>query len=468
MYGILLCVINMDIKLYNILSRKKEIFKPLKNKKAGLYTCGPTVYNPAHIGNLRTYIFEDVLKRILIYNGYGIKHVMNITDVEDKIIKKAQTEGKTLKETTGPFVKIFFEDIKKMNILKADAYPRATETIKEITRLIAVLLKNGYAYKGSDGSIYFDISKFKNYGLLSGLKTKKRKRDGRISADEYGKKEAVDFALWKAARPKEPSWPSPFGNGRPGWHIECSAMSMKYLGERFDIHCGAVDLIFPHHENEIAQSEAATGKKFVNYWIEGEHLLANGRKMSKSLGNFYTLRDIEKRGFNPLSFRYLILTSHYRSQLNFTWESLKSAQNALDNLTDALNEARLRSLAERNRASFGNEAKNLEKRFLKTINDDLNMPKALAILWDVARHSGISSREKRKLLLKFDEVLGLGLKNTKKTTVPIEIKKIVKTREYLRKKKSWREADEIRKELAKKGWMLEDTKEGIKISKMKN
>src|SRR3989344_361800 len=318
MYGILLCVINMDIKLYNILSRKKEIFKPLKNKKAGLYTCGPTVYNPAHIGNLRTYIFEDVLKKILIYNGYGIKHVMNITDVEDKIIKKAQTEGKTLKETTGPFVKIFFEDIKKMNILKADAYPRATETIKEITRLIAVLLKNGYAYKGSDGSIYFDISKFKNYGLLSGLKTKKRKRDGRISADEYGKKEAVDFALWKAARPKEPSWPSPFGNGRPGWHIECSAMSMKYLGERFDIHCGAVDLIFPHHENEIAQSEAATGKKFVNYWIEGEHLLANGRKMSKSLGNFYTLRDIEKRGFNPLSFRYLILTSHYRSQLNFT------------------------------------------------------------------------------------------------------------------------------------------------------
>ncbi|MEK9209470.1 MAG: cysteine--tRNA ligase, partial [Patescibacteria group bacterium] len=332
----------MALKLFNYLTKKKEIFRPLKAGKVGLYTCGPTVYDTAHLGNLRTYIFEDVLRRTLKANGLKVKQVMNITDVEDKIIKKMREEKKRLKEITEPNIKIFFQDLKKLNIEKAEVYPKATEHIQEIIKLIAVLLKKGLAYKAEDDSIYFKISKFKNYGQLSGLKSKDVGRpynDGRrISEDEY-KKEAADFALWKARPAKagrEPSWPSPFGPGRPGWHIECSAMSMKYLGKTFDIHAGAIDLLFPHHENEIAQSQAATGKKFVNFWLEGEHLLVSGQKMAKSLKNFLTLKDIEKKGFDPLVFRYLVLTSHYRKKLNFTWNSLKAGQNALDKLKEIL------------------------------------------------------------------------------------------------------------------------------------
>jgi len=327
----------MALKLYNFLTRKKQLFKPLKDKIAGFYTCGPTVYNYAHIGNLRTYIFEDVLKRTLKYNGYKVRHVMNITDVEDKIIRASKKAKKNILDFVKPYEKAFFEELKKLNIEKAWQYPKATQHIKEMIKIIEILLKKGLAYK-SERSIYFDISKFKPYGKLSGIKKQNLKAGARVDVDEYPKDEAEDFVLWKAAKAGEPWWRAPFGDGRPGWHIECSAMSMKYLGETFDIHTGAVDNIFPHHENEIAQSEGATGKPFAKYFIEGEHLLVNGEKMSKSLGNVYNLRDIEAKHFDPLAFRYLTLTAHYRSKLNFTWESLEAAQNALNKLQESVKE----------------------------------------------------------------------------------------------------------------------------------
>ena len=325
------------IKLFNTLSGKKEMFKPFKGKTAQIYTCGPTVYNYAHLGNLRTYVFEDILRRALEINGYKIKQITNITDVEDKIIKKARQEKKEISQITRPYEKIFFEDLEKLNIEKAERYPRATEHIKEIINLISVLMKKGFAYQVEDKSVYFKISKFKNYGKLSRLK--KRRAVGRIDSDEYKKDDVQDFVLWKSAKSNEPFWSSPWGAGRPGWHIECSAMSMKYLGKTLDIHAGGVDLIFPHHENEIAQSEAATGKKFSKFWIHGEHLLVDGEKMSKSLGNIFTLRDFEKNNVNFLAFRYLLLGTHYRKKLNFTWQSLKAAQNALSGGLDYSNGA---------------------------------------------------------------------------------------------------------------------------------
>ncbi len=459
-------LVMMEIKLYNFLGRKKEIFKPLKDGRVRLYTCGPTVYDRAHIGNLRTYIFEDILKRVLTYNGYKVKHVMNITDVEDKIIKKMRAENKSLKEITEPLIKIFFNDLKKLNIQKADVYPKATGSMKEIIALIDILLKKGFAYKGDDGSVYFNLSKFKNYGRLSRLKSRRIKSGVRVSADEYGKKEVSDFALWKAAKLNEPSWPSPFGSGRPGWHIECSAMSMKNLGESFDIHCGAVDLIFPHHENEIAQSEAATGKKFVNFWIEGEHLLVDDKKMSKSLGNFYTLEEIEKRNFNPLAFRYLVLTSHYRSPLNFTWKSLGASQNALDNLKKAILEIIDKSAKEKIK-SDSLSLKRIEEKFAKAAGDDIDIPKAISVLWEITRHSKIPAKGKIKLILKFDKILGLELAKVKKPLTPKEITAMIKRREQFREEKNWTEADKIRAELEKIGWMVKDTKTGPKIFRLK-
>jgi len=322
-----------NIRVYNFLTRKKEVFRPLRKDWVGLYTCGPTVYNYAHIGNLRTYIFEDVLRRALEYAEYKVKHVMNITDMDDKTIRDAVAAKKSLKEFTAFYTKEFFKDLKSLNILPALEYPLATKHIPLMIKLIEKLLKKGLAYK-IGGSVYFDVSKFKYYGKLSRLKKRDLKIGARVDTDEYAKKSGEDFVLWKAKKENEPFWDSPFGKGRPGWHIECSAMSMKYLGASFDIHAGGVDLLFPHHENEIAQSEAATGKKFVKYFVEGEHLTVDGRKMSKSLGNIFTLRDLAKKGFNPLAFRYLVLGAHYRSRLNFTSESLKAAQNSLERLRE--------------------------------------------------------------------------------------------------------------------------------------
>lgn len=467
------------LKLYNTLFRKKQVFWPLHNRKVGLYTCGPTVYDYAHIGNLRTYIFEDILRRTLEYNGYKVKQVMNITDVEDKIIKRAKMENKKIDKITKPFIKIFFNDIKKLNIEKAEFYPRATAHIKEILDLIQILLKKGFAYQGNDKSIYFDISKFKNYGKLSRLKKREIKIGARILADEYNKSEAQDFVLWKTNRSGltrikknlevdkrgiEPAWKSPWGLGRPGWHIECSAMSMKYIGKTIDIHTGGIDLIFPHHENEIAQSEAASGKKFVRFWIHGEHLLVNGQKMSKSLGNILTLREVKEKENNPLAFRYLVLTSHYRSKLNFTWKSLGAARNALDNLYSILRTSNLQDMDDNFRTS---DVRKLEKNFLTAVNDDLNTPKALSFVWQVVKDNRLSAKIKKQLLLKFDKVLGLGFKEVKPLKIPPKIKQLVVRREKLRINKQFIQADSLRKKIEKLGYFIDDTPFGPMVRKQR-
>jgi len=457
------------IKLFNTLSGKKEMFKPFKGKTAQIYTCGPTVYNYAHLGNLRTYVFEDILRRALEINGYKIKQITNITDVEDKIIKKARQEEKEISQITRPYEKIFFEDLEKLNIEKAERYPRATEHIKEIINLISVLMKKGFAYQVEDKSVYFKISKFKNYGKLSRLK--KRRAVGRIDSDEYKKDDVQDFVLWKSAKSNEPFWSSPWGAGRPGWHIECSAMSMKYLGKTLDIHAGGVDLIFPHHENEIAQSEAATGKKFSKFWIHGEHLLVDGEKMSKSLGNIFTLRDLKKKGVNFLAFRYLLLGTHYRKKLNFTWQSIIASQNSLNRLYRHVNDfAAQNPPTSKLRRASKKLADQYKKDFIATINDDLNTSKALSIVWEVIKEKNLPGREKRELLIGFDKVLGLGLKDIrpKKTAIiPRKIKDFVQKRELLRNNKQFIQADALRKQIEKLGYIVKDTSSGPLINRIK-
>ena len=455
------------LKLYNTLTRKKEVFKPLRKDWVGLYTCGPTVYNYAHIGNLRTYIFEDILRRALEYAGFKVRHVMNITDVEDKIIRDSRKENKDIFEFVKPYEKGFYEDLAKLNIKKAWKYPKATSHVKEMIKIIQSLLKRGLAYE-SGGSIYFDISKFKNYGKLSRLSLRKLKSGTRVDMDEYTKDNAEDFVLWKTKKEDEPSWPAPFGDGRPGWHIECSAMSMKYLGSTFDIHGGAVDLIFPHHENEIAQSESATGKKFARFFVEGEHLLVNGEKMAKSLGNFFILRDIESRNFNSLAFRYLILTSHYRSKFNFTWDFLRVAQNSLERLCDFVRTVKSHNY----RGSTSTIFKRVKRDFENTIFDDLGMPKALATVWDLVRQynknpAKFNSKEILKTLYDFDKVLGLGLKNIRPEKIPAKILELVKKREGYRKVGNWAEADKVRAEIKKLGYILEDTPSGSKLKRFR-
>lgn len=449
----------MAIRFYNFLSRKKEAFKPIRNGSVNFYACGPTVYNFVHIGNLRTYVFEDVLRRVLKFNGYKVKKIMNITDIEDKIIKKAEQEKKSIYQITRPYTKLFFGDLKKLNIEKAEKYPLATKHIKEMIVLIKKMISKGFAYQGDDGSIYFNIFKFKNYGKLSQLKKRELKIGARVNADEYNKEQAQDFVLWKAKKLNEPFWKSPFGDGRPGWHIECSAMSMKYLGETFDIHCGAVDLIFPHHENEIAQSESVTEKKFVNYWIEGEHLLIDGQKMSKSLGNIYPLKELERRGFNPLAFRYLVLTSHYRSKLNFTWESLQASANALNNLYQIYN-----SYKNDKKYKSDNDYKKYKKQFLDFINDDLNTPQAIALIWQIIKDNKLSDAAKKQMILEFDKVLGLGLGKIKTVKIPLKIKQMTEKRDKLRANKQFIPADLLRKQIEKLGYNIKDTPNGSEIT----
>ncbi len=460
----------MAVKFYNTLTRKKEVFKPLRDKRVGLYTCGPTVYNYAHIGNLRTYIFEDVLRRALEYSGYKVKHIMNITDVEDKIISAAKKAGKPIYEFVEPYEKDFFFDLSKLNIKPALKYPKATAHIPEMIKIISALLKKGLAYKAG-GSIYFDISKFKKYGRLSGLKSRQLKAGARVDVDEYEKNDAQDFVLWKKAKAGEPWWQASFGEGRPGWHIECSAMSMKYLGATFDIHAGAVDLIFPHHENEIAQSEGATGKSFVKYFVEGEHLLVDGKKMSKSLGNIFNLRDVLNRGFDPLAFRYLVLTAHYRSKLNFTWKSLEAAQNALNKLREAIINLKIKSQKsnpQKHPYKLENVRmlkENLTKKFKNYINNDLEMPRALALVWEIIKSKKLNAKTKYGLIVNFDKILGLNLADVKTEKIPSEILKLANEREKYRKEKIFKKADEIRKKVQSFGWFIEDTPHGPKIQR---
>jgi cysteinyl-tRNA synthetase len=461
----------MKLKLYNTLNRKKEEFKPIKEGNVGMYSCGPTVYSYPHIGNLRTYIFSDILKRVLEYNDYKVKHIMNVTDVghivndadvgEDKMEKAATKEGKKAQDIAEYYFKIFKEDFKRLNIIEPTIWTKATEYIKEQINLIKKLEEKGYTYKTDDG-IYFDTSKFKDYGKMAKLNHEELIAGKRTEMRE--KKNKTDFALWKfSEKPglRQQEWNSPWGIGFPGWHIECSAMSMKYLGENFDIHTGGEDHIQIHHTNEIAQSEAATGKKFVNYWLHGAFLTFHGEKISKSKGGLYTISELEKQNFNPLSFRYMCLTTYYRKPLNFSLEILESAQNSLNRLRNIISEIKYKD-EKKNRKNI-DAAK---KQFLEMINDDLNLPKATAFLWEILRDERLSNSEKYELAIDFDKVLGLELDKEENVEIPDDVLKIAEQREVVRKNKDWEKSDELREKIKKKGWQVDDIKEGYKLKKI--
>ncbi|EKD91059.1 MAG: hypothetical protein ACD_30C00049G0027 [uncultured bacterium] len=445
------------LKIYNSLSRKVEEFIPLNPPKVGVYTCGPTVYDFQHIGNFRTMIFSDILLRTLMANNFDVKSVRNITDIDDKIIKAAKEKNLGIEEFSSEFTTAFFNDLGKLNILPVDVSPKATEHVTKMVKYIEVLIKKGLAYIEDDGSVYFDISKFPNYGKLSGLEKRQLKTGTRILSDEYSKEDVQDFALWKSISPSEVGYDSPWGRGRPGWHIECSVMSQEYLGETLDIHAGGIDLLFPHHENEIAQSEGYTGKPFANFFVHGEHLLVEGAKMSKSLKNFYKLSDLEDKGFEPLSYRYLVLTAHYRDKLNFTWESLQAAQNALNNLREIVrgwDEPKIGC------AEF-------EQRFMQAINNDLNTPTALAVMWEMIK-SDYPASAKAASILKMDKVLGLKFDGYvgKQIEIPDNVKKLVDQRENVRESGDFELSDKLRKEIKGLGYELEDTSKGPRIKKL--
>ena len=444
-----------------------------------MYTCGPTVYDYAHIGNFRAFLFEDLLKRWLLYRGFKVTHVMNLTDVDDRTIKGSQKQQVPLKQFTDFYAKAFFEDIKVLNIQSADIYPRATAHIPEMVALIKTLMAKGYAYQGEDGSIYYAISKFPDYGKLSKIKIAKLKPGARVSQDEYAKEEAQDFALWKAWVPEDGDvyWETELGKGRPGWHIECSAMSMKYLGETFDIHCGGVDNIFPHHENEIAQSEAATGKKFVDYWMHNEHLLVEGKKMAKRFGNFFTVRDLLAKGYDPIAIRYLLLSTHYRQQFNFTFEGLESAKGAVERLRNFVRRLHEVDGGKDSEGKVATLTAKLEACFGGSMDMDLDIGTALASLFDFVREINnlldtnmVSKQEAADvggLMMRLDEVLGVIGRVEVEEALPADIDSLVQKREAARKAKNWEEADAIRAQLKQMGIVLEDTSQGVRWHKEK-
>lgn len=437
------------MKLFNTLSRKKEEFGSLHGKNVSFYACGPTVYDVAHIGNLRTYLFEDVLKRVLLNNGFVVKHVMNITDVDDKTIKKSAGKKSELLKITKKYEDRFFADSRSLNIELPDVITRATEFIDKMVLFIQDLEKRGFAYRANDGSIYFSISKLSRYGELSRLNKEGIQIGARVNQDEYLKENPVDFALWKAWSEDDGEiyWETSLGKGRPGWHIECSTMAQDTLGDTIDIHAGGVDLIFPHHENEIAQSEARSGKKFVNFWVHGEHLLVENQKMSKSLGNLYTLEDLKEKGFSPLDFRYLILGANYRTKLNFTWEGLKAAKNTRERLMRILSEA-------------SPEANETSEKYLRQfeakVSDDLDTPGALSVMWEMLRDSSLKDTTKYNTAIKMDTVLGLDLKKHEKVNIPEEIISLAEDRKKAKIAGDYAVSDKMRGEIEKKGYKVED------------
>ena len=460
------------LKIFNTMSRKKEIFAA--NAEVGIYFCGPTVYDFAHIGNFRSYIFSDLLRRYLEYKNFAVKMIMNITDIDDKTIKGAQSSRMPLKEFTEKYENAFFDDIKALRIKPADFYPRATEHINEMAEIIRKLLEKGYAYVGEDGSVYYKISEFKDYGKLSKLKISKLKEGARVSSDEYEKEEARDFALWKAwsEGDGEVKWqPEGLPKGRPGWHIECSAMSQKHL-ESIDIHGGGVDLIFPHHENEIAQSTPAGGKN-IKYWLHCEHLLVDGKKMSKSLGNFFTLRDLLDKGYDPVAIRFLLLSAHYRSQMNFTFDALKSAKKTVDSINDFVDKIKTCKAKSKENEELMLLADEAREKFEQAMDDDLNVPAALAAVFDMMRivnremdegRADAESLEKIHILLTdINKILDIFYEKKELTN---EEKELIEEREQLRKKKKFREADEIRKQLQSRGVYLEDSSDGVRWKKV--
>ncbi|MBI4127567.1 MAG: cysteine--tRNA ligase [Parcubacteria group bacterium] len=474
----------MSLVLYNTLTRQKETFVPLHKNDVGLYTCGPTVYDFVHIGNLRAFVFDDLLRRYLAYRGYHVTHVMNITDVghlvseadtgEDKMEKGARREGKSAWEIAESYTNAFLEDSKALNLLAPDIMPRATAHIPDQIALIQRLEEKGYTYRTSDG-VYFDTSRFPHYGRLGHLNIEGQSSDVRKRMGGE-KRQPADFALWKfspTGATRQMEWGSPWGKGFPGWHIECSAMSMRYLGETFDIHCGGVDHIPVHHTNEIAQSEAATGKPFVRTWCHNEFLLVDGGKMAKSLGNTYTLRDIIARGFSPMALRYLFLGAHYRSKLNFTWQALGDAGRALDSIVDLL-----RLLLDRSGESSESVgiSRSLTERFTEALDDDLNTPEVLAAIHTAIaeiyrleeRHQPIDGRLLSAAFFDLDKVLGLNLAATTSTSpvlLPEAIRALVEARERARTAQDFATADQLRRELLRHGFTVDDTAEGPKVKR---
>jgi cysteinyl-tRNA synthetase len=466
------------LKLHNTLTRKKEEFKPLHDNEARLYCCGPTVYDYQHIGNLRTYIFEDILRRVLEYNGHKVKHVMNITDVGhltgdnlgdantgvDRMEASAQKTGKTAWELAELYAQHFFVDCERLHVLRPHIVCKATDHIPEQIALIQKLEKKDFTYKIADG-IYFDVTKFPEYGKLAGQNLEEKEAGARVEVNQE-KRHPADFALWKFSPKNEKrqmEWPSPWGVGFPGWHIECSAMSTKYLGQPFDIHCGGVDHIYIHHPNEIAQSEAAENTKMANFWMHGEFLTVDGGRMGKSLGNAYLIDEIAKRGFDPLSFRYLCLNSHYRAKVNFTWVAVEGARTALERLREHV----------RNYKSIGGKSESgkilteIKAAFTEAVNDDLNMPQALATVWELLR-SDKNQSDKLATLYDCDKVLGLGLSAVEpqqEVEAPAEVQELLVQRENFRKQKQFKDADRMREEIFEHGYEIVDTPQGSKLRK---
>ena len=462
----------MEIKFYNTLTKTKDKFEPIDKKTVRIYSCGPTVYKDATIGNMKSYIFMDTLRRVLRYNGYELKHAMNITDVghlvsdgddgEDKMLKAAREEKKSPLEIASYYTEKFFEDFEKLNIDKPEIICKATEHIGDMLKFVEKLMENGYAYETST-AIYFDVSKLDAYGILSGIDLRRQKAGARVEIDEE-KRNPYDFALWiKAPENHIMKWESPWGLCYPGWHIECSAMSNKYLGEQFDIHTGGIDLVPTHHENEIAQSKGATGKIPARFWMHCEFLLIDGGKMSKSLGNTYLVQDIIDKGYDPLAYKMLCFTSHYRNKLNFTWEGLESAQNSLIKLKEGYSKHN----AGTDEVS-DSEIEEYKNKFLEAINDDLNMPVAMSVVWDIVKNPNKSPKF-AKLLLDFDKVLGIKideLVQKKVEEIPTEILELVEKRKNAKANKEWALADELRNQIQEKGYSVKDTKEGAIIEKI--
>ncbi len=456
----------MAIELYNTLTGKKEKFVPIHKEFVGMYHCGPTVYQYAHIGNMRSYVFADILRRTIEYNGLNVKQIINITDVghltndsdmgADKVEVEAKKEGKTAKEVTEFFTRAYLNDIASLNV-KTDGtvFPRATDHIKEQIRMIQTLDEKGYAYQTSDG-IYFDTSKFADYGKLGNIDLKGLVAGARVEANPE-KRNPTDFALWKFSVPgesRQQEWPSPWGVGYPGWHIECSAMSMKYLGENFDVHTGGIDHIPVHHNNEIAQSEATTGKPYVNYWMHHEFLNINSEKIAKSVGNTTYLSDIVAKGINPLAYRFWLLMAHYRTPMNFNWDALAGTETALKKLYNSFID-----LGEKN----GVISQNYRSQFKEYMNNDLDTPRALTVLWDVIKDPVLPSADKRATILDFDTVLGLGFDKLRPAHIPKDILDLAEERETARKNGDWYTSDRLRDKIKALGYEVKDTSEGPKI-----
>lgn len=469
----------VNLKLFNTETRQKESLTPVLPGKISLYTCGPTVYNYAHIGNFRTYVFEDLLKRALEFFGYRVTHVMNLTDVDDKTIRGAVRDGVSLLEFTQKYKDAFFADIKSLFLKPADFYPAATDYISQMIEMIAQMLESGHAYKANDGSVYYAIRSCSSYGRLSHFCLGDLQADAseRIHNDEYDKETASDFVLWKAYEPERDGaifWESPFGKGRPGWHLECSAMAISLLGETVDIHVGGVDNMFPHHENEIAQSEACTGKKFVSHWMHSEHLLVNGQKMSKTLGNFYTLRDLMAKGYTGAQIRYFLMQVHYKVQLNFTFEGLDAAKNSLERLQNTVRRLQGQicpdGIAESTSIAIAEQA---YVRFAQALADDLNISVALAVAFDFSREVNLLldkekiSKKDQKLFLalfkEFDQILGTLF--LAEESVPEEIQQAAEERMLARAQKNWKESDRLRDWITSQGYTLEDIPQGFRIKK---